>query len=371
MLGAGDVLRLADRFYEAAEDGQAMGEALAALAEAAGGRHAVAAERHAGDGRWSAALGNIDPELGQRLPSTLQSDAVRLWLERIPERNWDRMCALVPGSTPLSRALYDTAFYGEFVQPMGGHHAALTAMSLGGSRSFLSIFRPERLGDYDPQAMQLLEILRPHMERAFRIGQRLGEAAGTAHAAFGMLDRLQTGVVLLDRKLRLQFANRAALEMARDCEELIVDALGPRLRGATLARRLQAMLAEAAGRAPPMGVQRLVVPREASAYPLVLHVERLQTPGFRASNVSVGLFIDDPGAALAVDHAVLADAFGLTPREAALTAALAGGASLRSAAHDLAISEATAKTHLKRVLDKAGAHRQAELVSLAAGLARR
>jgi DNA-binding CsgD family transcriptional regulator len=371
-LGPADVVfDLADRFYEAAEDPSAMPEALTRLALSAGGHHAVTAERRLIDGSWGSAAGNVDPALSRRMLGSLGGDAVRVWLGRFPRSGWARMCQMVPVDTPLSRALYDSEFYCDFVRPLGGHHAALTALDVGEDRSFLSVFRPQRLGDYDPEAMDLLAAVRPHVARAFRLRRQLSAAEAGAGAALGMLERLRTGVVLFDRRLQFMFANQATMRLAASTDALTLDSAGFRLSAPGLSRQLQALLAAAAAdTAPPETAVRLRVPRHGSPFPLLLQVERLETPGLRALGANVGVFIDDPGAALAVDATVLVDAFGLTPREAALTTALAKGAAPKQAAHDLCMSEATAKTHLKRVLDKAGAHRTAELVSLVAALAR-
>lgn len=60
----------------------------------------------------------------------------------------------------------------------------------------------------------------------------------------------------------------------------------------------------------------------------------------------------------------LADRLGLTPAESRLLAALCAGASLREASLGLGVARTTARTHLQRIFDKAGVHRQAELVRM-------
>ncbi len=370
-MSAAAVFELADRFYEAAEDPAALPWALELLAMRSGAHHAITAERRAADGAWGAAVGNMDPELRHRMLGSLGGDAVRIWLDRFPRSNWDRMCAMVPTETPLSRALYESQFYADFVEPLGGHHAALTALDLGEGRSFLSVFRPERMGDYEPEAMRLLEAVRPHVARAFRLRRQFDAAQAGASASFAMFDRLSTGVALLDRRLRLLFANKAAIALGGASDALAMDDEGLRVRPAAFGRHFQSMLMAAltdtAAADQPL---RLALPRDGSPFPLLLQVERLETPGLRAAGANVGVFISDPGATMAVDAGVLVDAFGLTPREAALATALARGAAPKQAAFDLGISEGTVKTHLKRIMDKAGAHRTAELISLIGGLSR-
>jgi DNA-binding CsgD family transcriptional regulator len=63
--------------------------------------------------------------------------------------------------------------------------------------------------------------------------------------------------------------------------------------------------------------------------------------------------------------------FGLTPAEAGLASRLASGESLASAADALGMAKETARVHLRAVFTKTDTHRQAELVSLLATLARR
>ena len=70
----------------------------------------------------------------------------------------------------------------------------------------------------------------------------------------------------------------------------------------------------------------------------------------------------------APDAQLLAGAFGLTPAEARLAAALAGGGrAMPEIASALGISRETARSQLRAVFAKTGAGRQAELVGLLSG----
>lgn len=62
----------------------------------------------------------------------------------------------------------------------------------------------------------------------------------------------------------------------------------------------------------------------------------------------------------------LRSAYGLTPSEARLTLVLLGGDTLRASAERLGVQYETARTTLKRVFQKTGARRQAELMLLLA-----
>ena len=67
--------------------------------------------------------------------------------------------------------------------------------------------------------------------------------------------------------------------------------------------------------------------------------------------------------------AVLREAFGLTKAEAEVAARAAAGEGVPAIAASLAIAPGTARLHLHRVFEKAGAHRQAELAAVLARLA--
>ena len=60
--------------------------------------------------------------------------------------------------------------------------------------------------------------------------------------------------------------------------------------------------------------------------------------------------------------------FGLSAAEARLAARLAAGEGLETAAHELAITKATARNQLKAIFAKTGVHRQSELTALLARL---
>lgn len=72
--------------------------------------------------------------------------------------------------------------------------------------------------------------------------------------------------------------------------------------------------------------------------------------------------VHDPLARATVNAELVARVLGLTSTEAELAAALAEGRSLAEFASARGCREATARTHLKRVLEKTGTHRQGELV---------
>jgi len=172
------------------------------------------------------------------------------------------------------------------------------------------------------------------------------------------LDRIWEAVALIGRNGKVVYANRAALRiferasgvsLSRDSH--LVPATGD--ARASIARALAQCVMPA-----PIPVQRLEQP------PLVLSVQPLSAPLQGTFGAVALLFISDPDGKPNDCSAALRSAYGLTHAEARLVQALSEGASLKRIATENQITYETARTHLRRILSKTGAKRQAELVRI-------
>jgi DNA-binding CsgD family transcriptional regulator len=76
------------------------------------------------------------------------------------------------------------------------------------------------------------------------------------------------------------------------------------------------------------------------------------------------LFVTDPDRNACSPIAWLQQRFGLTAAEAVFAGEVVAGAGIQAAADRLQISRSTGRTHLGRIFEKTGTHRQAELVRL-------
>jgi DNA-binding CsgD family transcriptional regulator len=114
-------------------------------------------------------------------------------------------------------------------------------------------------------------------------------------------------------------------------------------------------------------VSELEIPRPSGRPPLISTVmplgvensERLLMPPAHAI-----VFVKQPEDKPRLDLGRLANIFGLSPRQAALTGLLAQGATLADAAAALGIGFETARWHLRTTFDKTGTRRQVDLVRL-------
>lgn len=175
------------------------------------------------------------------------------------------------------------------------------------------------------------------------------------------------GILVLDRTGRIGFATDSALAMLRPGDGLTVR--GGRLAAPRAALGLddavEATLRDplARGAAP---VRSLALCRR-DRLPLVATLTPLAAPA--TGPLGALVLLHDPEAVLRPAAALLRQAFGLTPAEAAVAQALLQGAALREIAAQRGVGLATVRTLLARAMDKTGTHRQAELVRLLLPLA--
>jgi DNA-binding CsgD family transcriptional regulator len=185
-----------------------------------------------------------------------------------------------------------------------------------------------------------------------------------------VLDHLSAGVVLLDRKLNVQFANKAFRAMAKD------GALA--LRGGTLsssspnhARKFDRMTRSALLGAPD-GAMAIPHPSDGRLITILVSSARSRdfdgfaNPHLRDSAAIVFMF--DPARPSALPPEWIMDAYQLTMAEAQVALQASLGRPVSDIGVRLNISRNTVKTHLRHIFAKTGVHGRAELVSLIAAL---
>jgi DNA-binding CsgD family transcriptional regulator len=210
--------------------------------------------------------------------------------------------------------------------------------------------------------VEAMNALHPHLCRSSLISARLGQEKAVAITRG--LQALGLPAAILSASARLLATNPLfdaidALFMPAAFNRLAINDI--------VADRLFRQMLEAGrrdGDTPP--VQSLPIARQADRPPCVLHLIPLRRnvrdvfPGgdWLVAVTSLGRFQAAPPAD------ILVGLFDLTPAEARFAGALAGGLTLKEAAHSLSITEKSGRTYLGRIFAKTGIGRQAELVSL-------
>jgi len=263
------------------------------------------------------------------------------------------------------RLLKRTEFYNDFLIGNGGTHCVSGVVARQGDDVItLAALRADPRPGFESNEGQVVARLLPHVARAHATASRLR----TLEAGETALGALRLGVLLLAQNRRVVFCNPAAERILRAGDGLTLH--DGKLVAATTAsdgplqRLVDFAVAPGGSLVCPPDV---LVARSSDSRPY--HVtagplRRAPRP-YLGTTLPVAIaVVNDPERHRPAAPAVFRQWFGLTAKEAALTAALAEGATLERAAEQLTMRYETARTHLRRVLTKTGTSRQVELILL-------
>jgi DNA-binding CsgD family transcriptional regulator len=262
--------------------------------------------------------------------------------------------------------LRKSAFYDEVLRPQDITHNGMMALAAREDfRAAFNMCRSADHGPHDPDEQRFLEWLSPHLCRSVALGFRIDGYLAMQHAAFDVLERLADGVVILDRRQRVAFANAAARRFASDGLLRLQQAISTcsSAHSQRLADLIRSALQGSAG-----GTMSL--PHHADGRLLTILVTsirgkdlgRLSDAGMKDAAVLV--FVIDPANRRSIPLAQIMDAYGLTQAEARVALAASSGTTILETAQLLKLSPNTIKTHLRRVFAKTATGRQAELAGL-------
>jgi DNA-binding CsgD family transcriptional regulator len=211
----------------------------------------------------------------------------------------------------------------------------------------------------------LVRLLLPHFQRALAIHRRLADVGTVSSAVVEVLDRLPFGVVLLDARRRMILASAHARELLQARDGLCVahDGTVHALHGGRLAHLIADACATGARRG--LGAGGAVHVRRASGRrPLAVLVAPLRVADdrFGSRHPAAALFVSDPERDGADPREILMHLYGCTPAESAVAWLLLDGKRVAEIADELAVTENTVRTHVKRVLAKVDCRTQADLV---------
>lgn len=238
-----------------------------------------------------------------------------------------------------------------------------------GAVACVEVTRPHDGPRFDSGDSTTLRGLLPLYSALLEADRQVLRLRSERDAVASLLAQVDLGAVFVDARFEVIGANAEAKAALADGDGL---SLGPygliagrhaetlQLRG-LLGRALRG---ERPGEAEPPAIMR--VTRRSGRGPLQLVVApaagaQAQGPFGCATAMVV---IADPERAPRLDAKALALCYGLTPAEARIAEMAAGGVQPEAAARELRIALGTSRTHLKRILSKMGAARQAELVSM-------
>lgn len=309
------------------------------------------------------------------------------------EAHWrDRDPRFALGNANVGRVMSDvhvldpagfesSEIYNDFLQPMGVRYTLFGQLELDGGRLAAHAFmRDRRFGPFEAAHERAVARLLPHVRRSLGLRRLVGTLRDQLADLRAALDVVPAALSIVGATGGVLCANTAAERLFKAGDGLYIKDGQLRAQTPAITHKLKAALAQMAAfaegaRRGPAGMASppvVEVTRERGR-PLGLVLLPLRpTNTLRAEGhpqARVLVVFDDPEARTPIDPALLQRLYPLTPTEAQLAASLAHGHSVADFARERGCSEQTARTHLKRVLEKTETHRQAELVRVLLGSA--
>jgi DNA-binding CsgD family transcriptional regulator len=241
-----------------------------------------------------------------------------------------------------------SAIYNDFLSKLNIRYTLFASIAITPDLLLAQAFlRQKRMGAFESGDVDAVRRLLPHLRRALHLRHLVcGNAAAEQLLAVG-------DGVRLDRQTVTALIPSEAQQMADAISRTTAFAEGTSCRHSQTPGTMALQLTRRRGR--PLGL--VLMP--------LRPLSELREHGHRSARV-LAVF-HDPDTILRLDPGLIAQLHGLTNTEALLASALAQGHSLAQFAAARGCSEQTARTHLKRVLDKTGTRRQSNLVRVLLG----
>ena len=359
---------LLDRIYAAAVDPPAWQLFARDLSHALGGSPVTV---------WVRMAGNIEPAESYRAGTDprLQPILTKYYQRGLPWRPLQRTEGFELLDPDISREEIErTDFYREWMQPQGIAPASpmIYGFGLDGQRPLVGtvIYQLEGRPLFGPLDLAFVNRLIPHLERAFWVDDHLRALRRGQDILAEVMDRLPTGIMLLDADGSVVACNRAADISVENARGLDVHNGRPITHDRDENDQLQRLIREAIApdSSPSIdSANALHVSRKAGGGRLPLLVSPLMAPrtdhdGIGA--VAVILLADPTVASPTASIQILRTLYGLTRAEADLTQLLTQGLSLEAVAERRRVTLNTTRSQLKHVFAKTGAKRQSDLVRI-------
>lgn len=273
-----------------------------------------------------------------------------------------------------SDAFERSAIYNEHLKPADARYTLFGTFRVSPELILGSAFlRPKRYGAFAENEIRHFSAITPHLVRAARLRRVVTSLRDELSDLRRALDATALPIIVLDGNATIVCANQSAEDLLATSDGLRSEK--GRLSASTLSARaaLEKAIARAALTADACTARGtrselapvIEIPRsdDTSLSVALLPLRRRNELRVRATKAArVLALVHDPSRVIRLDRALIAEQHGLTTTEAELAAQLAEGKTLAEFAAARGSSEQTARTHLKRILDKTETRRQADLV---------
>jgi DNA-binding CsgD family transcriptional regulator len=252
---------------------------------------------------------------------------------------------------------FKSRFYKEWCAPQG-YRELMCGVFIREPRALYGIgfVRFDDQPHFNEEDEHILDLLMPHVARAFHISGVLETLQGQRDDLLSAIDALPTPVIALDADIGIVSINRAAIALSQADGPLRVLTGNLVLRDADAQQILAAAFVD--GRAKPITI----------SLGEAFNVSALLTPyDGSARRIAALLTIQPTPTTIAPPGQALQQAFGFTNSELRILVMMLEGGTRNTIAQDLGLSLATVKTHIHNLFAKTQTDRQADLVRVVMG----
>ena len=252
-----------------------------------------------------------------------------------------------------------------YYRARGLGRTAITGVRLPtGDAAILTVEREYARGPVDPDAVAVLDSLRPHLLRSALVSSRLQlERARAASEALSLI-----GLPAL------VFDERGVVMAANSLIERLTDHVHWRARDRVcltdlVAEALFKQSIRTIGVAGARSIRSIAI-RDADSNPVFVgHVVPIRRQARDLFTLSAGVLVLTPVLLPSAPPVELIQSlFDLSPAEARVARGLAGGSTVDEIAGAAAVSPYTVRAQVRAILEKTGMHRQVEIVALLGGI---
>ncbi len=265
--------------------------------------------------------------------------------------------------------------YNDYYRDLDMHYASCAMVGATGPYTALGLaaWRSKKDGPFSPEQHHLVELLTPHLKRAFYLQSTLAALDMEACALRAALEATAAAVFALRADGHILAASAGA-EAVLTRNDLLMR-FGGRLvamdagRNATLqelintAARVSGIELTGAGGSSIQPGGAMLMPGPGDQHPLQIQVlpARVNSWDLNAGP-AVLVFLADPGASLPSRSQLLRELYHLTPLESRLADLFLEGKELKHAADHLKLTYENTRFHLKQIFRKTKTTRQTDLL---------
>lgn len=271
----------------------------------------------------------------------------------------------------------NSPFYQDFLLPYGGRYASGTKLLEEGPVNFiLGVHRGLGQVPLDTDEIAMCQRLARHLSEALRIFRARMAGLGASVLGTEVINRLRAPVALIDDQRRLLHANPAATALLAESDLLEVSegylyCCKPREDNALLVA-LRDLHLTGDSQIHNNSVDKVYFKvgfDQGNELGMFLYALRPAGTMYAFGETSLAMvLLYRADSRIELDPFIVAGVFGLTPAEARVAVAIAGGGTIEEAAAKHSVSVNTIRTQLRGVFEKTGTTRQVELVGLLASL---